>query len=72
MCVFVPLMTTPTEQWNLYLEAATTNNNAKGDVVMIKFVVETIWQDLFKDNFASSSSKGHQRSLDKKVLSPSH
>ena len=45
-CVVVQLMKAPTEQCNMYLEAAASNNNAKGDVVMLKFVVATIWQDL--------------------------
>ena len=70
-CDVVPLMKAPIEQCNMYLEVAAANHNAKGDVVMLKFVVETIWQDLFKDNFASSSSKGHRGSLDKRFWSPS-
>ena len=51
-CAFVPWMKSPAEQWNMYLEAAATKNNANGYVVMLKFVVETIWQDLFKDMFS--------------------
>ena len=50
--IFVPLMNAPTEQWNVCLEVAAAQNSAKGDLVMLKFVVETIWQDLFNDNFA--------------------
>ena len=38
-CAVVPLMKAPTEPCNIYLEAAAAKNNAKADVVMLKFVV---------------------------------
>ena len=51
-CAFMPLMRAPFQQWTVELDVASANYNAKGYVVMLKFVAETIWQDLFKDNVA--------------------
>ena len=40
------------------LESSTQRcGNAKGDLVMLKFEVETIWQDMFNDSFAVPPTK---------------
>jgi len=39
--------------------------NAKGDLVMLKFEVETIWKDMFKDNFAVPPQRAIEGALTK-------
>ena len=57
----VPVMTAPTEECNMYLEATTTKTNAKGNVVMLKFVVDTIWQNLLTYSFVVPPRRAIER-----------
>ena len=68
----MPLMKAPIEQCNACSEAAAAQNSAEeGDLVTPNFVAETIWQDLFKDNFAVPPRRAIEGALTKNVWSPS-
>ena len=58
------------EQCNVYLEVAAAQNSAKGYLVMLKFVVETIWQDLFKYLFSVPPRRAIEGALTKRFGAP--